>query len=274
MKKYNIILLMLIGLMLSAIIVLAEDGPTGPQWVTNTTERFNADTWEPYNISAIAGNITSMNIHSWTLTRTWAGFYGNITGTVVLADTNNNTMYDWTDTQPTGRIYAARTDNVDWINIACAAQSELDTDEAQFSGTNETNRNGEYPVDAPNRTFLINPIGGVDAEPANFSDYPSIFVGPVEIDPSTCPSTSLHNENGTYFDYNETDQNAGNDPNRFRELILADGSGTGNIVYTTIIEDDYLGFDNRTHDFELMVADDGHGTDTSVTQYYFYIELL
>jgi hypothetical protein len=54
------------------------------------------------------------------------------------------------------------------------------------------------------------------------------------------------------------------------------------IIYTAIIENDeegnrsdVLGFDNETHDFQMLVGDDGHagsGQD-STTPYYFYVEL-
>lgn len=277
MKTTKLSLLLILALCFSVISVFAE-GPIGPENVDVTSERFDSTNWPAYQTEALAGNISSMNIHSWTLTRTWAGYYGNITGTIVLADTNNNTMYDWEDLDPSGRVYASRDPLVQWANISCASSSELSVGEAQFSGTNETDRNGKYPMDSPNRTFV--PLGGIGAgyaQPATFPDFPLIYVGPVDIDPSTCLSTSLHNENGTYIDYNQTNQNQGNNPERFRELVLSDNDADSDglsIVYTTIIEKNYLGFDNRTHDFEIIIPEDGHGTNTATTTYYFYVELV
>ncbi|MBR9675666.1 hypothetical protein GOV05_01520 [Candidatus Woesearchaeota archaeon] len=267
----KIILLTTIGILILAATVLAGDGPIGPQAVENiTSTRMNESTWTPYNITALAGNITYMNIYAWTNTRTWQGYYGNITGVIVLADVNNNTMYDWTDADPSGQIYATRNNNLDWSNIACAAQSELDVDEADFTGANETDRDGKYPMDAPNRTFM--PAGGVigvNAEPANFSDIAEIYVGPVNIDPSTCLTTSMHNST----EYVRGSQNAGNDPRHFREVVLATAGGTGDIVYTAILEKNWDSFDGKTADFEMIVGEDGHGTDTAVTSYYFFVEL-
>lgn len=271
MKKYNTIL-MLIVLLFSAVMVLAE--PTGPQSVTNSSERFNADSWLPYNISAVAGNITSFDIHTWSLTRTWAGFYGNITGTIVLADANNNTMYDWNDASPNGRVYASRDPSVSWSTIACATQAELSGDEADFTGTNETDeKNGKYPMDRPNATFVNSTNYNQDTRDSMYANYSTFWVGPVQIngtgEAGECFSTVMHNSTG----YVSGDQNAGNDPALFREIALADGNGNGDLVYTAIIENDKTGFDNKTHDFQMIVAEDGHGTNTAVTQYYFYVEL-
>jgi hypothetical protein len=269
MRKYNTILLLIV-LLFSTVIVLAE-GPVGPESVTNSSERFESTTWNPYNISAIAGNITSLNIHSWTLTRTWAGFYGNISGTIVLSDANNNTMYDWNDASPNGRVYASRDSAVTWSAIACANKTSiLDGTEAEFSGTNITDeKNGKYPMDSPNATFVSSASPGVSM----YANYSTFWVGPVQINGTgiagECLSTVMHNSTG----YVDGAQNAGNDPALFREVALADGSGNGDIVYTAILENDKTGFDGATHDFQMIVAENGHGTDTAVTQYYFYVEL-
>jgi hypothetical protein len=67
----------------------------------------------------------------------------------------------------------------------------------------------------------------------------------------------------------------------FQEVLLTVNNSQA-IIYTTIIEDDLpgsdgdlMGYNNRTHDFQMIVGDDGHvgpNRDTT-TQYYFYIEL-
>ena len=45
------------------------------------------------------------------------------------------------------------------------------------------------------------------------------------------------------------------------------------IVFASLLEQDLTGFDSSTHDFEMIVLEDGHGTDTQVTSYYFYVEI-
>ncbi|MBR9690613.1 hypothetical protein GOV08_02920 [Candidatus Woesearchaeota archaeon] len=262
--RVTIILFMLLFGMFAGT-VLAD--PAGPASLVNGTPE-TLPVRPALSAIAYAGNITEINLTAWTVTRTWQGYYGQVSGTIILADANNYTMYDWRNTNPDGRVYAARVNNVDWSTIACAAQSELDTDEAQFTGTNDTNRDGEYPLDRPNATFVSFDLTG-GASTARSANYSTFWIGSVQIDNNSCLSTSMHNSTATSM----TDQNVGNDPDRFRELILADGSGTGDIVYTAILEDDYTGFDGVAHDFQMIVGEDGHGTNTATSTYYFYVEL-
>jgi hypothetical protein len=61
------------------------------------------------------------------------------------------------------------------------------------------------------------------------------------------------------------------DSNNFDEVILTDGSS---IVFTSLLEEAaVLGFDGKDHDFEMLVLEDGHGTDIASRPYYFYVEL-
>ena len=43
--------------------------------------------------------------------------------------------------------------------------------------------------------------------------------------------------------------------------------------YEALLNEDVLGFDNTAHDFEMLVLENGHETDTSTTTYFFYVEL-
>ena len=44
-------------------------------------------------------------------------------------------------------------------------------------------------------------------------------------------------------------------------------------IWTSILEDNLRGFDQRFHDFEMLVLENGAGTETSTTVYYFWVEL-
>ena len=273
MRSIIRVLLMTVLLIVSASVVLGD--VTGPQTLTEGGgERI--PTAGAQTVTAIAGNITYVNLTSFSVTRTWQGYYGEVSGTIVLADASNYTIYDWNNANPDGRVYAARVNNVDWSTIACATLLELSDDEAQYTGTNITNRDNEGPIDRPNVTFVKSTAPGV----SQYANYSTFWVGDIQIngtfnatggnDTSQCFSTVMHNSTSTV---DTSDQNAGNDINRFREVVLADGSGDGNIVYTAILEDNYLGFNQQTHDFQMIVGEDGHGTDTATDTYYFYIEL-
>ena len=62
------------------------------------------------------------------------------------------------------------------------------------------------------------------------------------------------------------------DVNNFEEALLYEPNSQS-VIFTSIIDEDVLGFDGRTHDFEMIVLEDGRGTDTATTTYYFYVEL-
>ena len=73
---------------------------------------------------------------------------------------------------------------------------------------------------------------------------------------SSCPSTNVYN-------------NTGSSGANFEELLLWDGDSA---VFASKLENDALGFDGKSHDFEMLVLEDGHGnTDTQL--YYFFVEL-
>lgn len=258
MRTKNILKLLVMLVISVTSIAFVAAFPIGPRTVTNTSTRLSETNWPPYNITAYAGNITEMVIDTWTITRTWQGYVGNVTGTIVLADANNYTLYDWEVMNPSGEIYAARTDSIDWITIACANKTQiLDINEAQFSGTNETDRDGAYPDDSPNLTFTTS------------GTHHTIYVGNITVANDTCPRTVMHNST-TWIPHNQT---ANHDVDRFHEVVLADNWGNGDTVYTALLEKDWAGFDGKTHDFEMIVAEDGHGTDVSQTPYYFWVQL-
>ena len=56
----------------------------------------------------------------------------------------------------------------------------------------------------------------------------------------------------------------------FDEVLMSDGVNT---IFASLLEDDAVGFDGATHDFEMLVLEDGHETDTSASTYYFWVEL-
>ena len=45
------------------------------------------------------------------------------------------------------------------------------------------------------------------------------------------------------------------------------------VIFTSILEDSKEAFNGNLVDFQMIVPEDGHGTDTDVTPYYFFIEI-
>lgn len=230
---------LLMILLLSATLVSAA--PSGPSTVSPLgSSRFSPSV--AANISAYAGNVTEVNFISSTITQSWQGYFGNITGNLVLGTVENKTLYDWTLNSPAGEIYATRTAATPtWTSIRCANLTELDSEETNL-GINQA-----IDVDAVNKTFF------------NTTSFTTFYVGSVEINQSSqnCYATNLYNETGAQSAF-------------FSEVLLME---SGNMIYTALLEKDILGFDNRTHDFQMIVGENGHLGDTSTTPYYFYLEL-
>jgi len=237
MKWLKIFGIILIGLM-SAVVVLAA--PNGPSSATNLgSSRYSVP--NAANVSAIAGNVTEINFNANTITQTWQGYFGNITGTIVLGNVDNQSLYNWQLTSPAGQIYATRTATVPtWTSIRCANTTNINTEETAL-GVNQTT-----DADAVNKTFL------------NTTTFSSFYVGAVNIDTSqNCYAVGLFNSTGLAS-------------TNFKEVLLHD---TANMIYTGLITQSANGFDNRAHQFEMIVGENGHLGDTAATPYYFYLEL-
>jgi len=234
--------------------------PSGPKSITVDKSDL-WPVWQPITETAIAGNVTEMDFNGSSVTRTWQGYFGNITGIITLGDSSNNTLYDWSVASPQGEIYAVRSANVPvWTQVRCAVQTEIQAEDTNL------NVNESVDQDAVNRTFVV---GGAPDQivrfPAADLTHPLFYVANQSIAASSCAVATMYDNNGYPSPY-------------FKEVLLSDG-GTVPIIYTAIIahtlnpfaESD--GFDKRTHDFEMIVGEDGHGTDTAVSTYWFYVEL-
>jgi hypothetical protein len=238
--KYRLewILVMFLMGAVSVSTVLAL--PSGPSSYTNLGSSSYSEPGAA-NISAIAGNVTELNFVANTITNTWQGYFGNVTGTIVLGNANNQSLYNWNLTSPAGQIYATRIDTVPiWSTIRCADQTEVDGEDTALGV------NSAVDQDAVNRTFL------------NTTVFNSFFVGNVNINTTqNCYATYLNDGTGT-------------PTSDFSEVLLSD---TSNLIYTGLITAPAVGFDNRTHQFQMLVGENGHNEDTTATPYYFYLEL-
>jgi hypothetical protein len=243
MRELKIVgILFMIALSIS-VIGIALAVPTGPTGTITpiASSRFGIDSAK--TADAVAGNVTEFNLNANSITQAWQGYFGNITGKIVLGNSNNNTFYDWTLSNPQGEIYATRLATVPtWASIACAAPSDINTEDTAL-GINQTR-----DADSVNNTFL------------NTTNFNAFYVGSLEINQASqnCFATYLYNGTGAQSTY-------------FPEVLLADGSGE--IIYTGLLESSALGFDGRTHDFQILVGEDGHSGDTTPSVYYFYLEL-
>ena len=259
-RKLSVLLGVLI-VIISYVYAVAPD-PAGPQTLTKGLgETFNGSLYTSARVDAEAGNITALTISALSATQTWQGYYGNVTGTITLDDADNWTMYSWYSAEPQGEIYASNTSTVTWSAIHCVnytanasegSQINLSVLEEMFGLAS-----GDY--DGVDETF--NSTGKLSD---GATDHSGFFVGQYEIIAGTCPATD------TYEVDSSTRTN-------FQEVLLTDNAS---IIFTAIIENDetnnatdVYGYDNSTHDFQMLVGEDGHSGNTDSTPYYFFVEL-
>ena len=237
-KNISFILGIAFGFLFAISAVFAL--PSGPGSVT-TVGSSRYSTFNAANITAVAGNTTELVLNGTAITQTWQGYYGNITGTIVLGNSNNNSLYNWNMTSPAGQIYATRVVTVPtWANVRCANQTEIYTEETAL-GTNAS-----VDGDAVNKTFT------------NTTTFSQFYVGSVVVNTTqNCRAVQL---------FGSTGQPSAN----FAEVLLTD---TTNLIYTGLITTPTSGFDSKTHQFEMLVGQNGHIGGTTTTPYYFYLEL-
>ncbi len=208
--------------------------PSGSDVTVGTSSSAVADS--PDNDpNALAGNVTEITLFGYTTTQTWQGYFGNVTGTIQLADSSDNVMYNWSLASPEGEVYASTAPSITWSSIRCASQAEQATLESNFNIASDD-------VDGVQETFA-------------FDDHAEFFTNNHQFTAGVCNNTKVFNNAGA---------------GTFDEVLLSDNV---NIIFTALLQEDTVGFDAATHDFEMLVLEDGHGTDTAVTQYNFWVEL-
>ena len=256
----QIIGLSFLALLLFGIFVYAA--PQGPDtFSVGLSERLSVVANQ--NTAALAGNVTALVIEGRTITRYWQGYFGNVSGNIVLADSAGNNLYVWNVGAPDGEVYATRFNPVNWTNVWCANISDLENEDEAFLLVNVSS-----DTDTINRTF-------------NKSEFDTFYVGSINFTNGNqhCRATAVNN---TGFGAS------------FYEVILVDGDnrtqqgeygdslqGPGVVnrtIYVGLIDQNVGSFRVGSNaDFQLMVPEPGAGDeaypDGTTTTYYFYVEL-
>ena len=158
--------------------------------------------------AAEGGYITGINLTSEQSTAKWQGYFGNITGSIVLADSNDDKMYDWGEvTNVSGEVFATtRTSAPVWADANSVTTTERDNGTyginalwgwsdtaddadatfndatgsvtvaglAEITGTVATTVGAILPAVSNWQTLVITDVASIDAK----EDY--IFVGPIQ----------------------------------------------------------------------------------------------
>ncbi|MBU1959559.1 hypothetical protein KJ680_14245, partial [bacterium] len=161
---YILVAVFMAAAMLLKIVAAYPTEPIGPHLLTvQKSTRLLNTSYGPKTTWAEAGNITELSINATSATKSWQGYYGNISGKLTLDDSTNNTLYDWTDLEPRGEIFASINSSVNWPTIRCFNFSGPDSGgqvgtnwtSTGINATSENNRTGltDMDSDAINNTF-------------------------------------------------------------------------------------------------------------------------
>lgn len=231
----GIIMLILFVMLNVAIFTVAT--PQGPQITYNKTE--TAPVQPAAYINTSGGTFTTMVLNVTYQNDRWKAYAGNVTGKLALQDANSYTIYDWSLATVTGEVYASRNNSITWTQIGCANTTTINNEDSTLNQSASANDN------------ILNTF--------NNTVHKGFFVGGTQISNSTCPSVD------TYV--NNTRQ-AATENASFQEVLLQDNK---NLVYTSLLENKHLGFNNKLYDFQMIVAENAQSVNP--TPYYFWVEL-
>ena len=246
-KNAMYLLLLLAIISLFAAIGIAQNTPLGANLTVEQSEQANLSLYDPDSVFAEAGNITELTIEGLSVTKSWQGYYGNISGTIILEDAQGNRFYDWSAAEPQGEVFASVNESITWTTVECAPIDDngYRTPWNTFYGAADTD------YDDINKTYSL-------------TSHPIIYVGYLPI--TGCRTT--------YTFVNSAPQ-----ASDFPALLLSSDDNS-TLIFTAIIEDKttgarqgITGFDGADHDFQVLVAENGQTGNSALTQYYFWVEL-
>ncbi len=218
------------------VLRLTTATPYGPVLDYNNTETPGTST-SGLMLNHTKGKITTLRLNVSSPNTDWKGYVGNISGVLVLDDTNNYTLFKWNVTTVSGEIYATRNSGaINWGNIVCANSGNVSAEETAMGI-------GGSEDDSISNTF-------------DDGNHPEFYVGTTQFTANQCTYSA-------YMYVNDQPQSS-----VFSEVLLSDGNY---IIYTGILTNNQAGFDNNQYDFEMIVAE--NGGISSNQAYYFYVEL-
>lgn len=212
--------------------------PIGPsQTVSVWNETKNATSAAMFNISG--GYIAALNLTASVQNTHWKAFVGWVNGAFTLDDFSGSTIYDWSLSVTTGRVYTTRdSSTIEWNLIQCANVTTTLAAENTAMFHNRTSDN----------------ITATFTYPGTHDPF---WVAGRPINSNACPTLN------TYI--NDVSQD-----DDFEEMALYDSTS---IIYATILEDNLVGYDGQPYDFQMLVPENGSQGFTGATPYYLYVEL-
>ena len=237
-KDFIVLVSIVFGFILMTLLLLgfssAVPDSVSYENIANETKTTGAGTM--FNISG--GHLAFLNITATIQNPHWKAFLGWVHGRFTLDDSAGSTIYDWSLTTIRGSVYATRNSTTaNWTGIQCATPANLETENIALHHTS--------PDDNLTATFNAT------------ANHPTFTVGMRTIDANSCPALNTYINNQT--------QSA-----NFFEMALYDGI---NIIYSTIINQNTVGYNGSSYDFQMLVPENGNSTWVGSTAYYLYVEL-
>lgn len=267
--KWAVLFLIALAICATVAYGVATSEPEG----TTTLDVLNSTRRSPTSASdkpAEAGNVTRLTIKAETVTQSWQGYYGNVSGKITLDDSAGRTMYEWNLTSPEGEVYAVNySGTVDWSlnTIHCYNYSKSGGGYVSLSALEASFGIATHDIDGINETFRKKPQG---ATGTYYHDQ--FYVGQNYIDGESKPCPVVYLFNGSETNFHDT---SAADPSGriFQEVILYENA-SDLVIWTALLdEEDVNAFDDGPADFEMIVPENGHNGNSAVTQYYFYVEI-
>jgi hypothetical protein len=229
--------ILLICTFLFSDIFLSAANPVGPNSVVSVSNETKGTTSAAFfNISG--GYIAALNLTANVQNSHWKAFVGWVNGRFTLDDQGGATIYDWSLSVTTGRVYSTRdSSTIEWASIACANRA--------------TN------LAAENIAMFHNRVTDNITKTFQPGTHDTLWVAGTNLGSGTCPTLNTYIGNVTQ----DSD---------FEEMALYDGTS---IIYATILENDLAGYDSQTYDFQMLVPENGSQGFTGATAYYLYVEL-
>ncbi|OGJ21314.1 hypothetical protein A3K73_05675 [Candidatus Pacearchaeota archaeon RBG_13_36_9] len=244
----ELFLVITVGLAIFLLIRVQAADPVGPDaidLISNVTK--NTTATKIINISG--GRIGTFDVNATIQNPRWKAFIGNVTGKFTLMDGQGATVFDWTISSITGRIYAtANSTALSWASVNCSNVTSLELENVKFNHTRAD--------DNITKTFNAT-INSTEDNLTISGGHNYFYVGARYMPANTCPTLN------TYENSNPQDTD-------FEEVALYDG---GNMIYAALLEDNEAGYNGYKYDFQMIVPEIGLSDFSGATAYYIYVEI-
>jgi len=196
------------------------------------------------------GFIFTMNITGKNQNLRWKAFVGNVSGRLTLDDAAGATIFDWTQSTLSGRVFSTRgSSSVNWSGIGCANTNITEEENRLLNHSSRDDNISATFSASTNQAFTV----GVKSIPVNQCRTLNIYLNSTTNVLDTFEESVIYDQNFSGFN----------------------GSGSiGNLVYTQALQANAKGYNNQSnYSFQVIVPERGESTWQSSTPYYFYVEL-